>query len=189
MMLSSSLFLSYFTQIFLSQLILVSPFHISPDLYQPVQEFMEEFLNKVDHRTIMEGEIKRWYVWSTFVPYVKLIYIPKSPQPEPMQRLQLLSLRTVVLGLHNMLGRANHREVLVKEDLLDYVLCMPSHVPEPVRAPSMELVAMLASCGDLQIQPPRLTSVVKAGLAKMHLGLEKVLRLSVGEIISETWPT
>ncbi len=167
----------------------MSPSHISPELYQPIHDFMDDLLNKVNHRTIMEGEIKRWYVWSTFVPYVKLAYIPNSPQPELMQKLQLLGLRTIVLGLQNMLGRANHREVLVKEGLLDYVLCMPSHVPEGVKPQVVELVGTLVSCGDILVQPPSLTRMVKAKLAKMHLGLERVLRLSVGEIISETWPT
>ena len=177
---------SYFTQVFLSQVILVSPNCIPVKFHQQIQDFMENFLQKANYKDIMEGEIKLWNVWATFVPYIKLAYIPDTQQqPQMMRKLQLQSLHTIIFGLHNMLGRANHREVLVREKLLDYVICMPHYVPESLRPLARELVHMVATCEDIQVQPPSLTSLVKARLAKMHFGLEKVLKLSVSEIVTE----
>ena len=149
---------------------------------------MKEFLTTVTYKTIMEGELKREYVWLTFTPYIKLFHIPDTPQPEMMRKLQLLSQETVIFGLQNMLGRENHREVLVREGLLDYVMCLPSYVPDCLRPRARELVQMLVSCGDLHAQPPRLVSLVKAELAKAHFGLERVVNMSVGEIVSSVLP-
>ena len=150
---------------------------------------MQDFLAEADPGTIKRGEVKHWYVWSTFVPYVKLAYVPNSPQTPQMQQLQLLSLETVLLGLRNMLARENHRKVLLREGLLDFVLCLPSYVPESLRPHARQLIEVLSSSDDVCIGPPRLVNVVKAQLAKRALGLERVLEMSVGEIVSELLPS
>jgi len=149
---------------------------------------MEGSLQRTTYQTIMEGEVTRWYVWSTFVPYVKLVYIPDTPQPEAVRKLQLLSLETIIFSLQNMLGRENHRQVLKQEGLVDYVTCMPSYVPESLKPKAKELVQMLATSADLQVPLPTLSSLVKAKLAKMYFGLEGVLAMSVGEIVSKLLP-
>ena len=170
---------------FLSELILVSPECIPQQFCDDIQAHMQGFLREADPDTIKKGEVKHWYVWSTFVPYVKLIYVPESAQTSQMRQLQLLGLETVLLGLRNMLSRQNHREVLVREGLLDFVLCLPSYLPERLRPHAKLLVEMLSASEDVTVGPPRLVNVVKAELAKRALGLEKVLQMSVGEIVSE----
>lgn len=135
---------------------------------------MDSFLKNTNYKTIMKAEVKHWYVWSTFLPYVKLVYIPETPQTEMMRKLQLLSLQTVLFGLQNMLGRQNHVEVLVREGLLDYVTCMPLYVPESLKPQAREVVRMLGSSGDVEMHPPKLVSLLKAQLAKTHTGLEKI---------------
>lgn len=152
---------------------------------------MEEFLKKATHQDLMEGEVKQWYVWSTFLPYIKLVYLPESspsPSCEVTRQLHMLSLRTVLLSLQNMLGRDNHREVLFKEGLEDYVMCMPAYVPEILRGQAKKLVEIAVGWRTLQ-QPPKLVNLVKAKLAKMHFGLQRVVEMTVGEIVSETLPT
>lgn len=180
---------SYFTQVFLAQLVLVSPSYIPPEFYQQIHDHMDSFLKNTNYKTIMKAEVKHWYVWSTFLPYVKLVYIPETPQTEMMRKLQLLSLQTVLFGLQNMLGRQNHVEVLVREGLLDYVTCMPLYVPESLKPQAREVVRMLGSSGDVEMHPPKLVSLLKAQLAKTHTGLEKILLLSVSEIVSQLWPS
>ena len=179
---------SYFTQLFLAQLILVSPSVIHSDFYDPICAHMENFFQNTTYQKIMEGEVKQWYVWSTFVPYVKLAYIPDTPQPEAVRKLQQLSLQTVIFSLQNMLGRENHRQVLKREGLVDYVTCMPFYVAETLKPRARELVQMLASSGDLQVQAPTLVNLVKAKLAKMCFGLEGVLTMSVAELFSKVLP-
>ena len=163
----------------------MSPSVVSSDFYDPIHIHMENFFLSTTYHTIMEREVKGDSVWSTFVPYVKLAYIPDTPQPEAVRKLQLLSLQTVIFSLQNMLGRENHRQVLKREGLVDYVTCMPFYVAETLKPRARELVQMLASSGDLQVQVPTLVNLVKAKLAKMCFGLEGVLTMSVAELFSK----
>ena len=148
----------------------------------------------------MTGEVNHWYVWSTFLPYIKLLYLPERTR-HPREReekvvnkygpfdpivddLHMLSLRTILLALQNMLSRSNHREVLWNEQLEDFITCVPSYVPKSLAPQARELVKIVGSDG-FQLQPPRLVNLVKAKLAKTHFGLVSVLSRSVGEIVTE----
>lgn len=151
---------------------------------------MQEFLSSTSYETIKDGEIKQWYVWSTFMPYVKLLYIPHCPMSNDgmMEKLQLLSIEMILFGLMNMLSRENHRAVLVKEGLVDYVTCCPNYVPEMLKSYAQKLVHLVTSSYGIRQQPVRLTNIVKARLAKMYFGLEQILALSVGAIVNELLP-
>lgn len=147
---------------------------------------MQTFLQSTSYKTVKEGEIKHWYVWSTFLPYVKLLYTPHCPMPSDgmMRRLQLLSLEMILFGLRNMLSRENHQTVLMKEGLVDYITCCPTHVPKILQPQAKELVNMVTSSPDIRPQPAKLTNIVKACLAKVHFGLEQILSMSVSEIVT-----
>lgn len=152
---------------------------------------MTDFLNIATYQEVMKEEVKLWYVWSTFVPYIKLIYLKSPPltngtasQSSIMDQLHMLSLRIILLALQNMLSRPNHRDVLFREQLEDYVVCMPSYVPESLKPQAKELVKIVA-LGSCHSQPPKLVNLVKAKLAKVHFGLASVLNRTVGEIINE----
>ena len=153
---------------------------------------MTDFLKIATYQEVMKGEVEYWYVWSTFVPYVKLIYL-KPPlltscgtasRSLIMDQLYMLSLRTILLALQNMLSRPNHREVLFQEQLEDYVVCMPSYVPVSLRPQAMELVKIVR-LGSCRSQPPKLVNLVKCKLATVHFGLVSLLNRTVGEIINE----
>ena len=186
----------YFTQVFLAQVLLASPQHVPEEFREKIHDFMKEFLQTATYQAVMASEIKNWFVWSTFLPYIKLLYMPDTEASrreqacsETMRSLHVLSLRTILLGLQNMLGRDNHREVLVQEGLEDYVTCLTSHLPPGMlREQARELVRIVGS-GGMQLQPPRLVNLVKAKLAKMHFGLERVVHMSVGEIVNEVLPS
>ena len=150
---------------------------------------MTSFLQKTNYELIMRGELKQKYLWSTFMPYVKLAYIPKQSVSRSTESIQLLSLQLILFALQNMLGRDNHRQILIKEGLLDFVICMPHYVPPSLRPQAEELVQMVVSSPDIPEGPPKLLNLVKARLAKMHFGLEQVFSLSVSEIVSEVLPT
>lgn len=182
---------SYYTQVFLAQVILTSPHHLpTNNLLGRILIFMEDFLKIATYETLREGEIKHWYVWSTFLPYIKLMYFPEPPHEasDTMNRLHMLSLQTALLSLQNMLGRDNHKEVLLKECLEDYITCMPAYLPSALRSQAEELVRVVSS-GNVQLQPPSLVNLVKAKLAKLHFGLVRVVSMSVGEIINEVMPS
>ena len=77
---------------------------------------------------------------------------------------------------------------MVQEKLVDYITCMPWYVPPRSRAQerASELVSRLGQT--MQLQPPRLVTMVRAKLAALHFGLEKVLTtFSVHELLSEVY--
>ena len=186
----------YFTGVFIAQLALASPLCITTTKLcsKSVNHFMSQFLEAATFEQIREAEIKHWYVWQTFMPYVKLAYVPDPTHHQlttsDLRTTQILSLQLIIFSLQNMLGRPKHREVLVQESLLDYITCMPWFVPQPLKQQAKDLVAMLANFPDVNMQPPQLLSIAKASLAKScpGLGLEKVVRLSAGEIATELLP-
>ena len=172
--------------VFLAQVSMVSPQYIPQEYQKQIINEMDSLLQATDYETIMQYEVKHWYVWATFLPYVKLAYVPNTQTEGPLQKLQLLSLEVIIFALQNMLGRENHREFLMKEGLLDFVTCMPQYVPPSLKSRTTKLVQMVASSPDVPEGPPKLLNLVKARLAKMNCGLEKVLSLSVSEIITCT---
>ena len=98
-----------------------------------------------------------------------------------------MSLQLAIFTLQNLLGREDHRQILLKEGLLDFVICMPQYVPPSLRPQAEELVQMVVSSPDIPEGPPKLLNLVKARLAKMHFGLEEILSLSVGEIMASNF--
>ena len=169
---------------FLIQVCLISPQCIESDLYVDITGKIESFLQANSYKKIKE-EISVGCDCSIFIPYVKLAYIPSAPQAEqtPVGKLQLVSLQLAIFTLQNWLGQENNREFLLKEGLLDFVICMPQYVPPSLRPQAEELVQMVVSSPDIPEGPPKLLNLVKARLAKMHFGLEEILSLSVGEIM------
>ena len=175
----------YFTNLVLIQVCLISPYCLNSDQYMYFTGKIESFLQANSYDKIRNAEINHKYNCSIFIPYVKLPYVPNTPQAEgtPVGKLQLVSLQLAIFALQNWLGRENHRRILLKEGLLDYVICIPQYVPPSLRPQAEELVEMVVSSPDIPEGPPKLLSLVKARLAKMHFGLEQVLSLSVSEIV------
>ena len=169
---------------FLIQVCLISPQCIKSDLYVDITGKIELFLQANTYEKIREEEISLGCNCSIFIPYVKLAYVPNTPQGEgtSVGKLQLVSLQLAIFTLQNWLGREDHRQILLKEGLLDFVVCIPQYIPPSLRPQAEELVQMVVSSPDIPEGPPKLLNLVKARLAKMHFGLEQVLSLSVGEI-------
>ena len=150
---------------------------------------IESFLEANGYEKLRELETSLHYSCSVFIPYVKLAYIQNAPQAEGTStgKLQLVSLQFAIFTLQNWLGREDHRQILLKEGLLDFVICMPQYVPPSLRPQAEELVQMVVSSPDIPEGPPKLLNLVKARLAKMHFGLEQVLSLSVSEIVTASF--
>ena len=168
----------------LAQLVLMSLKEIPPSLYQPILSFMEEFLQTPNYIEVTMQELKKTFVWTTFLPYVRLLYT-QNEETELASALKLCSLEIVLLGLHSMLRRENHCRVILNEGLVDYIVCLPSHVPETLRSKARGLIQLLSSEGNITVHPPRLINLAKAKLAKMYFGLEFVLSTPVSEIVNK----
>lgn len=175
----------YFTQVFLAQVLLVSPQCIPGNMRKQIHDFMDSFLENATYKDLKDGEAENEYVWSTFLPYIRALYLPESSElagDEMSRRLHNLSLETILLSLQNMLGCDCHRKVLFEESLEDYVTCMPAHVPDSLKEQAKELVQIVSS--GIQLQPPTLLNLARARLAKMHFGLQDMMNMTVGEIVN-----
>jgi len=113
---------SYFTQMFLAQLVLQSPHLIQPDLLEKMAQHAETFLQMATPTELMEYEEKRRFSWSVFFPYVNLIYLPSIPLHQAsaateensmlLHKLQLMAIETILFWLHNTLGAREFRNTL-----------------------------------------------------------------------------
>ena len=136
---------------------------------------------------IREYEIKFGYLWATFLPYIKLVYLPNTPCCEPvlLSDMQDMALRTIFIALHSMLEREVHREVLVREGLVDFLTCMPWYTTGPAEERARDLVEMIQQAPDMKLQPPSLLNMAKACVAKHYCGLPTVVQLSVPDILQQ----
>eukprot|EP00731_Ephydatia_muelleri_P024376 Em0016g647a len=177
------LVIRYLSCMLLAQLVLMSLKEIPPSLYQPILSFMEEFLLTPNYIADAMQEVNG-FVWTTFLPHVRLLYTQEE-EIELASALKLCSLEIVLLGLHSMLRRKNHCMVILNEGLVDYIVCLPSHVPETLRSKAQGLIQLLSSEGNIAVHPPRLINLAKAKLAKMYFGLEFVHSTPINEIMKK----
>eukprot|EP00731_Ephydatia_muelleri_P036072 Em0198g6a len=177
------LVIRYLSCMLLAQLVLMSLKEIPPSLYQPILSFMEEFLLTPNYIADAMQEVNG-FVWTTFLPHVRLLYTQEE-EIERASALKLCSLEIVLLGLHSMLRRKNHCMVILNEGLVDYIVCLPSHVPETLRSKAQGLIQLLSSEGNIAVHPPRLINLAKAKLAKMYFGLEFVHSTPINEIMKK----
>ena len=56
----------------------------------------------------------------------------------------------------SLVTRKNNHDVLINEDLLDYVTCLPWHTSGLGQERAKELVTMIQLTTDVNIQPPSL---------------------------------
>ena len=138
---------------------------------------MEEMIQK--NQLIIQYQDEAGYFCLTFKPVINVLYRPTyNIQPQ----LQTICQELIVVSL---LTRKNNYEVLIKEDLLDYVTCLPWHTSGSVQQRAKELVTMIQLTTDVNIQPPSLLNMTKATVAKCYCELDKVLELSVPELVWE----
>ena len=151
---------------------------------------MSQFLIETTTEDIRTYENKRGTIWATLLPYVKQAYLPNKLASHETQgghdmmllgELQTLSLKIIILFLHSKVSIPMYQSLLVEEDLLDYVVSLPWNVPCSCRSEAVLLTSELGLCMP-NIEPPSLCNLAKAQLAKVHLGLDQLLKMTVGEI-------
>ena len=103
-----------------------------------------------------------------------------------MSDLLRVSTETVIFSLQVMIVNEDSRKGLMKEKLCDFIVCLPSYLLGSLHAKAKELVSILGT--HMQLQPPRLSLLAKARLAKMHFGLERMLQVhSVHQLYADLY--
>ena len=150
-------------------------------------DFLEEFLDETSPEVLRQAEIDQQYVWATFLPYIKMVYVlrRKDVVLQVSTELRDMSAEIAVLALENMLGRENFRTVLIRERLLDFVTCLPWYTCGRTKTRAVSLVTMLHQAPDVPHQIPSLLNISRAVIAKEFCGLTKVLESSISDLITE----
>ena len=194
------IFYRYYTQLVFNQLILISPSFLSLAILERMDHFVSAFLTDVDVVTLAKHEVKSGNFWSVFKPFIRLLYVPKTPliatnkdgvclhREKLVSKLQLSSISSALVALHMIILNSDdgHKslQVVEREHLIPYIIAAPSHVPVSLQAQAMDLVGCLGRY--MHIGPPTLTDLAKASLAKLQFGLERMLCLeSPYELVEE----
>ena len=169
-----------------SLLLLVSPQYFNDTLKKLMGNILDNFLSKAISSELSENEEDRSIVWDTMTPHIMALY-QLDKQVLVDTHLGSLCKNTLIVTLQTMLHRECHRAVLVKERLVDFVVCLPWYTTGVVQERAMELVSMIRRSPDIQYQPPSLLNISKAAVSMYYCGLDDVMSLSVPELASKLW--
>ena len=150
---------------------------------------MSNLLETVPPADLRRYEEKVRVVWGTFLPFMQFLYKPViSIDRDTKERseinnagdlrhnLHIHCCNVLLHGLENTLGRQLHLEVLLKERLLDYTMCLPAVLPGECQPRARSLVNELGK--HRQLQPPSLCTLAKAHIAKTFCGLQPVMEMN-----------
>jgi hypothetical protein len=148
---------------------------------------MSDMLEAVSPAEIYLYEEKEELVWGTFLPYLQYLYKPSpikdfTTENDLRAELYVACCNVLLHFLESTLGKELHLEVLVKEGLLDYTMCLPAVLPGECQPRARSLVNELGK--HRQLQPPSLCTLAKAHIAKTFCGLQPVMEMnSIGEFL------
>lgn len=92
-----------------------------------------------------------------------------------LSKLYLQCIEVGVISLQNMMLGEETRQVLLTEELVDFVVCMPWYLPSgsPPQIRAWELIRSLSTY--MKLEPPSLANIARAKLATDTFGLERTL--------------
>jgi len=144
-----------------------------------------ETASDTDPVKIRQYEESSCIMWGTFTHCVQCLYEPSHTplvtlgtgsdrkHASMIDALQSKSQNILLLHLHSCLGRKDHVEVLLKEDLFDFVTLLPQFLPRHLQKQASLLVQELSKFR--QIEPASLATLSMATLAKSRWGLHQAL--------------
>ena len=168
---------------------------IPPHLLHQILNLMSDVLEAASPAEMRQYEEKEEFIWGTFLPYLLYLYKPLNLKHDTAEcsdirfclELHISCCNILLHLLENTLGRELHLEVLIKEGLLDYSLCLPAVLPGECQPRARSLVNELGK--HRQLQPPSLCTLAKAHIAKTFCGLQPVMEMnSIGEFVYKYFP-
>ena len=147
-------------------------------------EIMVSFMDMVcsyDPEEIRTYEINQDIIWGSFLPYVTFLYAPDhiyctscsvESSPSLILKLRHQACDVLLQYLQIALSRQIHVDTLVEEDLLDLLVAMIWNISPESQERAKKVYKEVAKFQ--QIQPPSLSLLAKAKLAKTKWGLKKM---------------
>lgn len=181
--------------------LVVSSAHVMtlPDLLR-TDMFLQEALAKADidaaHKFLHE-KLCGWI--GTLKGLINLAYYPynnprfscvqtyySEKHTSTVRHLEQRCVEVGVVSLHIALLGDIEKQVLVKEGLTDYVVCLPWCIPKESRSYHRATSMISYLRGTMQLQPPSLLNLAKAKLASMYFGFKKMLNtFSMQDLLHE----
>ena len=162
-----------------------------------ISAYISAFLSDVKLHELNKYEEELGIYWVTMLPHVRAVYTPLPPatnnRVSPKQgeqqdeyELVLRCIEVAIVSIHVMNLNPENKDVLMKEGLLDYVQCLPWHMPPESEATyrAMQLVTKLKAT---LVHPPTLRNIARAKLAATHFGLDAVLYRHIHELGAELY--
>ena len=168
---------------------------IPQHLLQQILDLMSDMLEAATPAEICQCDSS---LWGTFLPYLRYLYRPPTFESVPAEtsdgedktKLHISCCNVLLYGLEAVFGRFvnHHLDVLEKEGLVDYTMCLPAVLPKDCQPRARSLVNELGK--HRQLQPPSLCTLAKAHIAKTFCGLQPVMEMnSIGEFLHKYFPT
>ena len=152
---------------------------------------MHKFLHDYTYKQVRDAELETTYFWSTFKPFVKLVYFNYEKhvngylvKEKPLvQDLYLTSVKAGIFSLQNMCLSDESQDILEKEELTDFMICLPWYAPDDLKDDARLMVEIMSE--KVKPHPPTLMNIVKARLASWCMPLEEVMSPSFVDKIHE----
>ena len=158
--------------------IVLSSLPLVADKEKEIHLFLNKFVQDIQPLDITQIVEYDYFLETTLLPFVKQVYRPYSGSG-----VHSVALQTIIISLHIMLAKEVHRDLLIREGLMDYITCMPWYTSGAAEQRARALVRMVQQTPDVDLQPPSLLNMTKAVLSKNYCGLQTVVHLSVPEIL------
>lgn len=164
---------------------------LSDELLKKISSYLATFLDDVVLDQLYEYEEEFGMYWVTMEAHVRVAFTPLQPvsntqqvielQKQDKYDLLLYSIEAAIVGLqvitHRNLENNDVRDVILKEDLLDYIRCLPWYTDLPSQSKAKRRAQdLLMNLKNMLNQPPTLKNAAKARLATMY-GFEYVRHL------------
>lgn len=155
---------------------------LSDEHLRSISAYLAAFLNSVDLNQLCEYEEEFGMYWVTIEPYVRVAFTPLQRAPQQVSKVKqqgkdellLYSIEVAIVGMQVITKNQDAHDVILKEDLLDYIRCLPWYADLPVHSKAKERTQyILMSLKNMLDQPPTLKNAAKARLATMY-GFEAV---------------
>ena len=175
----------YFTTLFFSIIATATTDCVTDEGFsyflEEILSFMQRFLREYTYEEVREAEKMTGFFWTTYKPFVNLIYFNYEQhldsdlvKEKPLVKdLYLTSICAGIFSLKNMCLSDQMQDILEKEKLTDFLLCLPWYVPNDLKVDARMMVQLMSE--KVKPNPPMLMNIVKARLATLYMPLDEVM--------------
>eukprot|EP00731_Ephydatia_muelleri_P005305 Em0002g1481a len=181
----------YFVVMVISHLALTKAARLPEKLSSQVELLLNRFLRSVDFNLFCMWMVKaRRYIWVDIFPPLSLVYSPL--RYTSLCPIDSLCLEAAVMRLQIIVSKDGERHCLIKQGLLDYLICLPWHISEGLEAHKRAKLLLVMVGSHIPLQPQSLNNIVRAKLATTCCGLAEAMHSdchrSVGWVAANSRP-